>query len=299
MSVASVQPVMTDRLRAAGQAACRRRGYAVSTPEKPWLPAVVADPTPDSDPFVPRATTEQVAVEPLVADELTPTLLLSRLRNNQRNDRFSLFVVDDGAAEAAHTVLARPPLVADEDELGRRTFYNGPDRIRLAGGGYAAVRTDSDPERLVWREVGDGDEQSLLLLDGAATDATDDASALRPTDDPVLAWLDGVDDLSCPAASAFPYSYRRDAADKRFRLRDRSGDVVGVYDGVSDFRANAYLPVPMPLVPEHVFAGVASVRDEWAILAVDDDSTGRTSGGGSTTPSEDVDRSLRLVTADG
>lgn len=290
---------MSDRLRAVGRAACERRGYTVSTPDEPWLPVAVATPSPGADPFVPRATSEQVAVEPLAADELTPTLLLSRLRNNRRNERFSLFVVADEAAATAREILSDPPLVADEDDYGRRTFYNGPDRIRLDSGGYAAVRTDSAPEQLVWREDGDGDDRSLLLVDDGptATDTGDGPRATRETDDSVLVWLDGVDALSCPTGSAFPYSYRRDSGDKRFRLRDRSGRVVGVYDGVSDFRANAYVPVPMPLVPEHVFAGVGSVRDEWAILAVDTD----TSKPGSVIPSERAESagdSLRLMTAD-
>jgi hypothetical protein len=36
-------------------------------------------------------------------------------------------------------------------------------------------------------------------------------------------------------------------------------------------RSNAYVPIPMPLVPEHLFSGIPSVRDEWAVLLVDAD----------------------------
>lgn len=262
---------MSDRLRRVGRAVCDRRGYDVSTPEKPWLPVALADPTPTTDPFVPRATSERVAVEPLSRAELTPTMLLSRLRNNRTNDRFSLFVVDQSTVETAFGILADPPLVAAEDEYGRRTFYNGPDRIRLADGGYAAVRTDSPSDALVWHEVGDGDDHSLVLVEGSHD--ADETAALperTPESTGVLAWLDDVDSLACPPANSFPYSYRRDPADKRFRIRRRDGEVVGVYDGVSALRSNAYVPVPMPLVPEHVFAGVRSVRDEWAVLGVDE-----------------------------
>jgi hypothetical protein len=285
---------MSDRLHSVGRAVCDRRGYDVTTPEKPWLPSAVAEPTVDADPFVSRATSEPVAIEPLAPEEVTPTMLLSRLRNNRRHDRFSLFVVDQAAAETARDILVDPPLVAAEDDYGRRAFYNGPDRIHLADGGYAAVRTDTPPENLVWREDGDGDERSLLLVD-AGRDA-DAACAAEGFDDPqeariseaVLAWLDDVDSLSCPPASQFPYSYRRSSADKRFRIRRPDGDVVGVYNGVSAMRANAYVPVPMPLVPEHVFAGVDSVRDEWAIVVA----------GGEEHSAVDADVAFQLVTAD-
>jgi hypothetical protein len=251
---------MSDPLRTVGRDACERRGYEVTAPGKPWLPPAVAEPTADAVPFVDRAENGVVAVEPVPAADLTPTLLLSRLRNNCGNGRFTLFVVDDDAAATElRGMLREPPLVAAEDDAGRRTFYPGPDRIPLAGGGYAAVRTDSDPASLRWREVGDGDDPVLELRDASAS-----------AGGRVLAALDGVAALSCPAAEAFPYAYRRDPDDKRFRVRASDGRSVGVYDGVADMRANAYLPVPMPLVPEHVFSGVDSVRDEWAVLVAAD-----------------------------
>ena len=266
---------MTDRLLAAGRAACERRGYEVTAPGRPWLPPRLAAPTTDVTPFVPRATTSRVAIEPLAPDEATPTMLVSRLRNNRGNDRFSLFVVEDeAAARRIRALLHDPPLVAAEDGQGRRTFYNGPDRIALAGGGYAAVRTDSDPADLVWREDGDGDERSLLLVDAGRTDATRArrGEVDRNAGGTVVAHLDGVDGLNCPEPAAFPYSYVRDPDDKRFRVRTpaNGGRTVGIYDGVAAMRANAYRPVPMPLVPEHVFDGVSSVRDEWAVLVVGD-----------------------------
>jgi hypothetical protein len=259
---------MTDSLLAVGRAACERRGYQVTDPGRPWLPPRLASPTTDVDPFVPRAVTSLVAIEPIAPADLTPTMLVSRLRNNVGNERFSLFVVpDEETARTVRQVLHDPPLVASEDELGRRTFYAGPDRVALAEGGYAAVRTDSDPDRLVWREEGTADDRSLVLVDSGPDTAAND-------DETVLAHLDGVDELARPPAAAFPYSYTRDPDDKRFRIRVGDRRVVGVYDGVAAMRANAYLPVPMPLVPEHVFDGVASVRDEWAVLAAGDDGCG-------------------------
>jgi hypothetical protein len=283
---------MTDRLLAVGRAACERRGYEVTAPGRPWLPPRLADPTADAAPFVPDATTSRVAIEPLDSREITPTTLVSRLRNNRGNDRFSLFVVaDESAAHDVREVLCDPPLVAAEDARGRRTFYIGPDRVPLAGGGFAAVRTDSTSEELVWRETGDGDDRPLLLVDrGARADATDGD---RACDGSVLAHLAGVDDLACPDAAAFPYSYARDPEDKRFRVR-RDDRTVGVYDGPAAMRANAYVPVPMPLVPEHVFAGVPSVRDEWAVLALGENGPGRESADDAESPERTT-----LLTADG
>ncbi|WP_152041464.1 hypothetical protein [Salinigranum salinum] len=274
---------MTDRLLAVGHSTCERHGYEVTDPGKPWLPSRLAEPTSHTTPFVSGATTSRVAVEPLTRDELTPTVLVSRLRNNRGNERFSLFVVEDvAAARTIRTVLHDPPLVAAEDADGRRTFYAGPDRVPLAGGGYAAVRTDSDEASLIWREEGDGDAPSLLLVDTGAA-ATADRSGV---DGAVVASLDGVDGLCRPDTAAFPYSYARDPTDKRFRISTGTGRTVGVYDGVAAMRANAYVPVPMPLVPEHVFDGIGSVRDEWAVLVVDD-------------TDEDDPTASTVVTADG
>jgi hypothetical protein len=75
---------------------------------------------------------------------------------------------------------------------------------------------------------------------------------------------------------------------------------VGVYDGVSALRANAYVPVPMPLVPEHVFAGIDSVRDEWAILTVGSDGdAGDTDGASRVDVGDTHDFVVGLLTADG
>jgi hypothetical protein len=291
---------MTDRLHALGQATCEARGYEVTTPGKPWLPASLADPTVDASPFVSRATNARVAIEPLGTDEVTPTTLLSRLRNNTGHDRFSLFVVGSEAdARVVHRVLHRPPLVVAEDDYGRRIFYNGPDRIPLAEGGYAATRTDTAPADLVWRESGAGDDRSLVLVDPGDPARREESSPEEP-DEPssvetdvseqtgtVLACFDDVDGVACPASGSFPYSYFRDPDDKRFRVQTRDGRTVGIYDGVADMRSNAYVPIPMPLVPEHLFSGVASVRDEWAVLFVDAD-----------TNDLDVASATRVVTAD-
>jgi hypothetical protein len=279
---------MSDRLHAAGRDTCERRGYEITSPDEPWLPSSLATPTGRASPFVSRSVNELVAVEPLESDEVTPTTLVSRLRNNTSHERFSLFVVGSEAdARTVHDVLYDPPLVAGEDRHGRRTFYNGPDRIPLAKGGYAAVRTDASPDDLVWREDGTGDDHSLRLVEGTGkADERARTAEVADSGGQTLAWLDGVDGLACPTTEAFPYSYRRDPDDKRFRLRTREGRVVGVYDGIADMRANAYVPLPMPLVPEHVFSGVSSVRDEWAALVADD-----ARDGADTTPT------ARVVTA--
>lgn len=237
---------------------CERRGFAVRRPADRGSPDVVADPGPDAVPL-PRAAGDPrpVAVEPLPipGGDAGPTAVVSRLWHNVANDRVTLFVVPDAAvAEAVHGVLRSPPLVRAQSETGARTFYNGPDRVPLREGGYVAVRTAA---ALTWAEEpatdprgGDGGGDRMRLC-------------LRAGGDPVLA-LDGVCALDCPPRSVAPYVYVR-GDDRRFHV-ERDGREVGVYDSVAALRADAYVPVPMPLVPEHVFPGRSSVADDWAVL---------------------------------
>jgi hypothetical protein len=280
---------MSDTLRRRGVDACERLGYTVDRPDRG--PPAVGVAGPDARPLPGGRRPDRIAVEPLDSASVTPTMLISRLWNDRANGRAALFVVPEAALESALSVLSPPAFVRARTDAGHRTFYDGPDRVPLAEGGYAAVRTDA--RRLAWVE-----EPATGPLDAAGPGpaAGGDASGARearsrngPSDaegdgprlvlqdgDAVLAVLDGVDALSCPPADRFPYAYRR-GEDKRFHVTDRDGREVGVYDSVTAMRANAYHPVAMPLVPEHVFADVSerpSLRRSWVLVGVDDE--GRT-----------------------
>jgi hypothetical protein len=239
-----------------GAALCERRGFAVRRPADRGEPDAVADPGPDAVPLT-GGGPRPVAVEPLPlpGGDAGPTAVCSRLWHNAAGDRVTLFVVpDEGVGESVQEVLRPPPLVAAQSGGGARTFYHGPDRVPLREGGYAAVRTTAD---LTWAEepatgpVGGGDDADRMRL-------------CLHTGGEVVVALDGVDALDCPPRSAVPYVYRR-GEDRRFHV-ERDGREVGVYDSVAAMRADAYVPVPMPLVPEHVLPGRSSLARDWALL---------------------------------
>jgi hypothetical protein len=248
---------MTEDLLDRGVTACRTLGYAVRRPTDG--PPAVAEPTDGTRPLLPALPDRPVAVEPLASDELTPTMLLSRLRNDVGNGRLALFVTAADAVDDGLAVLRAPAFVAAEDGDGCRTFYEGPDRVPLAEGGYAAVRTDDPAVR--WVEEVDDDPVG-------GRDAGGRRLVLETAGGPA-AVLDGVGGLSCPSAERFPYVYRR-GEDRRFHVTNASGREVGVYTSVAAMRADAYRPVPMPLVPEHVFGGLHRVDAAWAFLGTSD-----------------------------
>lgn len=258
-----------ESLVASGVDVCERHGYEVDRPARSWLPeaiATLADETGGRPLF--GDETAPVAVEPLDASDVEPTTVVSRLWNNSNHGRRSLFVVpgDDADALAATVVglLSAPACVADEADDGCRTFYNGPDRIKLAGGGYALHKA-TDPD-FQWFEVPDERD-----ADTADRTGTDRRRVVLADGDEEVAVVDGVDGLGCPPASTFPYSYRRNPRDKCFHVTDASGREVGVFTDVRSMRAAAYEPIPMPFVPEHLFD--ESVRSLWAVLV--DDGEGR------------------------
>ena len=289
-----------ESLVASGVDVCERHGYAVERPARSWLPTAIATPedrsapedrtrpkerttsedrttpssrTADDGETVPFFGGEQgpgpIAVEPLSASDVEPATVISRLWNNSNNGRRSLFVVPGGDADAlAGTVvglLTSPACVADETDDGCRTFYNGPDRIKLAGGGYALHKA-VDPDFQWFERPVEGDDAD------AGRAGTDSRQVVLADDDAEVAVLDGVDGLGCPPASTFPYSYQRNPRDKCFHVTDRSGHEVGVFTDIRSMRAAAYEPIPMPFVPEHLFD--ASVRSLWGVL-VDDADGGR------------------------
>jgi hypothetical protein len=284
---------MTDSLLEAGIAACRTLGYdvvrrtdgppAVATPSDGSRGLPAADGTGTGVAASADGQPAAVALEPLAADAVTPTMLVSRLWNDSRHGRRALFVVPEQALEDALAVLRPPALVRDRSRRGLRSFYAGPDRVFLAEGGYAAVRTGASTPEFDWSEedaTGPLDDPAASVrapVEGAAAPdrrAAGDVPArlvCRVDDEPV-AVLDGVDDLCRPAASSFPCAYRR-GADRRFHVRTADGRDVGTFDGVAAMRRAGVHPVPMPLVPEHVLPAGTRVAGAWVVLSVPDDDT--------------------------
>ena len=224
-----------DRLRTAG--------YSVERPGRPDAPPAVATPGEAATSLV---STRSLAVEPL--HDAEPTTLFARLSNNLNHDRDALFVGDDGTASAALDVLRDPPLLRGQDD-DRKTFYLGPDRLAAAGGGYLCWRAD-DP-RFAWHEEAASDPirgqsrrgSRFVVEDGQRTVAV-------------------LDSLCRPPADDLPYVYER-GPDKRIHVRDGDRE-VGVYGGIRAMRADAYHPVPAPLVPAETFA--ADPTDRWGVF---------------------------------
>ncbi|MFB6305340.1 MAG: hypothetical protein ABEH47_09245 [Haloferacaceae archaeon] len=230
---------------------CERNGYRVTRPESGREPDALAEPGPEATALVP-AGVAAVAVEPLRAGEATPTTLVSRLWDAVDRGRGVLFVVPDAAVGTALDVLRDPPFVAAADGDGRR-FYNGPDRVALAGGGYALARPAAEYR---WREARAEEARPGRDVEGSRL-------VLRAENGPI-ATLDGVAALDSPPADVFPFSYRR-GPEKRTRVRGSDGREVGAFAGVRALRDAGFEPVPMPLVPEHVF-GDAEPATAWTVL---------------------------------
>ncbi|MEF8820063.1 MAG: hypothetical protein V5A82_10790 [Haloferacaceae archaeon] len=235
-----------------GVRACEERGYAVTRPDSGRDPPALAEPTRETTAF---AGDRPVAVEPLPAAEVTPTTLVSRLWDDVDRGREALFVVPVDCARELRAILSDPPFLA-EAAADERTFYSGPDRIPLAEGGYALARPAGEyrwteaPASEVAREAGEG---TRLVL--------------RAGNDPI-AVLPDVDALSCPSASRFPFSYAR-GGEGRIRVRSATGEPVHSADGVRALGDAGFEPVPMPLVPEHVFADPAAAARSWSVLGVE------------------------------
>ena len=272
------------RLTESASSRLAARGYDVTRPGTRAEPPAVA-----------VRDGETLGVEPLTEADATPTTVASRLGHALERDRRALFVVaDDGVASAVRSFLTDPPLLVDEAN-GRRTFHEGPDRIPVDSGsipgnagGYACVRvadlgdldgvsrgSDADPT-FRWRETDTpaGPVPSVDGVDAAATGPDGRPSVPRlvcEVDGRVVAVLAGVDGLRTPPAEAFPYVYRRDPTDKRFRVRrGDDGSIVETASGFAAMRAAGFVPVPMPLVPEHVLGPAVDVADAWDLVVVRD-----------------------------
>jgi hypothetical protein len=238
-----------------GVRACEDRGYAVTRPESGRDPPALAEPTRGTTAF---ASDRPVAVEPLAAPEVTPTTLVSRLWDDVDRGREALFVLPADCVREARAILSDPSFLADESPAGERTFYSGPDRVPLAEGGFALARPAGEyrwaeePASEVERR--DGAEGTRLVL--------------RAGNGPI-AVLPGTDALDCPPAGRFPFSYAR-GGEGRIRVRSAAGEPVHSADGVRALGDAGFEPVPMPLVPEHVFEDPARAARSWSILGVED-----------------------------
>jgi hypothetical protein len=237
-----------------GVRACEDRGYAVTRPESGRDPPALAEPTRETTAF---ASDRPVAVEPLAAAEVTPTTLVSRLWDDVDRDREALFVLPAGSVSKARAVLSDPPFLADRTPAGERTFYSGPDRVPLADGGFALARPAGEyrwvEESASEVERSDGAEGTRLVL--------------RASNDPI-AVLPETAALDCPPADRFPFSYAR-GGEGRIRVRSAAGDPVHSADGIHALGDAGFEPVPMPLVPEHVFEDPARAARSWSILGVE------------------------------
>ena len=152
--------------------------------------------------------------------------------------------------------------------LQRKIARPAVDETTALGPAYAAglavghwsdaeeLRSNSRIDRQLTAPMGaDGADRPIrlvLVADGEVHAAFDDYTA-----------------LACPTAEAFPYTYRR-GADKRVHVRNRNDREVGVYPSIRAMKADAYRPVPDPLVPE-VHLDDTPLRTAW-LLAVDDGS---------------------------
>ena len=199
-----------------------------------------------------RFGTGEVTVDELPSAD--PTVVVDAVAAAAKRGRFALLAADPETAREAHAVLTDPPGAASVDGDGNRTFYHVPDRLRVGSEGFGAIRADGD---LVWRETHDaggvtGEERTRIVLEADGT---------------VQAVFDAYTDLACPSPTAFPYAYRR-GSDKRIHVT-KDGREVGVYTSIRELKADAYVPVPDPLVPEVHLPDGAELAGRWAIASVE------------------------------
>ncbi len=286
------------RLTDAAAARLADEGYAVNRPETRAEPPALA-----------TRGVETVAVEPLAPDDATPTVIASRLGHALDRDRRAAFVVGEPeTAAAVRALLDDPPLLVKDRSTGLRTFHAGPDRIPVAGGGYACIRFDGLGEpAFAWRETDTpvGPVPAGPNVDAAAVDQAGSPVVPRlvcEVEGRAVAVLAGVESLREPPDEAFPYAYRRGPEDKRFRVRrGDDGEVVESVGGFAAMRDAGYVPVPMPLVPEHVLGREfapegdrsGDIDDAWELLRADDAASARPAGSAAFDGSDEPDASGR------
>lgn len=240
-------------VRDAGIERCTAAGYAVETETDAGNPPALATPTPEAVALVDKA--RPIVIEPLTEADIGPEAVVPRLAAAVDAGQDCLFVTpapddSDALARVVASILRTPTALAADDPEGRR-FYSGPDRVPLSNGSYACVR--APVERLQWREVRVGADRPRLELSAA---------------DEVVAVFEHVDALACPDRAAFRHAYSR--TDGRFEITER-GDVVDRFPDIAAMRRAGYTPVPMPLVPEHLFATDGDPTRSWSVCSVASD----------------------------
>jgi hypothetical protein len=222
--------------------------YAATRPEDRADGDLLLRARGDDPRFGPEVTVEELP-------DADPTVVVDAVAAAAKRGRFALLVADPPTAREARAVLTDPPGAESVDSAGNRTFYHVPDRLRVGEAGFGAVRADGD---LVWRETSEtgisGEERTRIVLEA---------------DGRVQAAFDAYADLACPAPTAFPYAYRR-GPDKRIHVT-KAGREVGVYTSIREMRADAYVPVPDPLVPEIHLPDEGDPSGGWAVAAVSED----------------------------
>ncbi|GGN84577.1 MULTISPECIES: hypothetical protein [Haloarcula] len=237
-----------------GVSLCERAGYDVTVREDLRGPPALAEPEDAAVGLVDAEIPRPVAIEPLTEADVGPSGLVPRFADALREGRDCLFVVPSTAAtgttltQVVATVLGDPACVAVDEPDGRH-FYKGPDRVPLSDGSYACARAPAAD--LQWREVRVDEGRPRLEL-SVGTE--------------VVAVFEHVDALGDAGRHAFQYAYRR-ADDGRFEVT-AGGEVVERFPGPTAMRRGGYAPVPMPIVPEHLFPADAD-RSRWAVCQPD------------------------------
>jgi hypothetical protein len=236
-----------------GTALCEQAGYDVVRASDLGEPPATATPTPDAVGLVDEP--RQIAVEPLTEADIGPAGIVPRFAAALCEDRDCLFVVpaqDGGGTTLARLVaaiLSEPSCLAEAGPTGRH-FYKGPDRVLLSDGTRACARAPR--AELQWREIAVGADRPRLEL-AVGTE--------------LIAVFEHVDALADAGRHAFQHAYRR-SEDGQFEVT-ANGEVVERFSGPTAMRRAGYTPVPMPLVPEHLFPEGAD-RTRWAVCQPDD-----------------------------
>ncbi len=190
---------MNERLLTAGIDRCHRAGLVTSRSSDAATPPVIAHTASnntavspaesgnrDERPVMDARASEPPTPETLLSSgwsiaietvrEVDPTVVLSRIWNNQSHNRATLFVTSNQQTTAQITNILTSPVGVAESTNDERQFYAGPDRIPLAEGGYAAVPTS---EPLLWIESRTPSGQP-----GLVATVSDDTPAVTSDEDP-------------------------------------------------------------------------------------------------------------------
>lgn len=213
------------------------------------------DETPDGRTIArPTETTDRIGVPGVLSVRpapAEPAAVLRTIGTATAHDRTALFVAHPDDASTLREILTAPPgLVARTDRS--RQFYTAADRFRLGDAGIACCRADSEP---TWHERqvdGLTGRTERFVLEG---------------DNRTITAFDAIDSLVCPSPSAFEYVYSRDD-EGRFQVRKLKTDrTVGRFASIRELKANAYQPIPVPLVPERIVDGY--LPESWLIATVE------------------------------